>query len=67
MNFVLHKKQNKKAVKNCQQSHQKLPKKPLLKLVFFLKSHPKFEKRREKVIIKFEKRREKDVIKFAFA
>ncbi len=36
-NFVLHKKQNKKAVKNCQQSHQKLSKKPLRKLVFFKK------------------------------
>jgi hypothetical protein len=31
--FVLHRKQNKKAVENCQQSRKKLSKKPTQKIV----------------------------------
>jgi hypothetical protein len=45
-NFVLHSKQNKNKTKPLSYYCQKIE-------ILFLKSHPKFEKRREKVVIKF--------------
>jgi hypothetical protein len=47
-NFVLHSKQNKNKDRKSSYYCQKVE-------ILFSKSRPKFEKRREKVVIKFEK------------